>query len=56
MRLLAFDDDREPNTSATLAEVFRRARPDGAELNLALDLARNAPSAAAPRASRSRSH
>ena len=40
VRLLAFDDDREPNTSATLAEVFRRARPDGAELNLALDLAR----------------
>jgi hypothetical protein len=42
VRLLAFDDDREPNTSATLAEVFRRARLDGAELNLALDLARNA--------------
>lgn len=42
VRLLAFDDDREPNVSATLAEVFRRARPDGAELNLALDLARNA--------------
>ena len=41
LRLLAFDDDREPNVSATLAEVFRRARPDGAELNLALDLARN---------------
>ncbi len=42
VRLLAFDDDREPNLSATLAEVSRRARPDGAELNLALDLARNA--------------
>jgi hypothetical protein len=42
VRLLAFDDDREPNISATLAEVFRRARPDGAELSLALDLARNA--------------
>ena len=42
VRLLAFDDDREPNVSATLAEVFRRARPDGAELSLALDLARNA--------------
>ncbi len=42
VRLLAFDDDREPNVSATLAEVFRRARPDGAELALALDLARNA--------------
>lgn len=48
VRLLAFDDDREPNTSATLAEVFRRARPDGAELNLALDLARNAPAGSAP--------
>lgn len=42
VRLLAFDDDREPNISATLAEVFRRARPDGAELSLALDLVRNA--------------
>ena len=48
VRLLAFDDDREPNTSATLAEVFRRARPDGAELNLALDLARNAPPGSSP--------
>jgi hypothetical protein len=48
VRLLAFDDDREPNTSATLAEVFRRARPDGAELNLALDLARNAPAGSSP--------
>lgn len=48
VRLLAFDDDREPNTSATLAEVFRRARPDGAELNLALDLARNAPTGSSP--------
>jgi Aerotolerance regulator N-terminal len=48
VRLLAFDDDREPNTSATLAEVFRRARPDGAELNLALDLARNAPAGSNP--------
>jgi len=48
VRLLAFDDDREPNTSATLAEVFRRARPDGAELNLALDLARNAPVGSSP--------
>lgn len=48
VRLLAFDGDREPNTSATLAEVFRRARPDGAELNLALDLARNAPAGSSP--------
>ena len=48
VRLLAFDDDREPNTSATLAEVFRRARPDGAELNLAIDLARNAPAGSSP--------
>lgn len=48
VRLLAFDDDREPNTSATLAEVFRRARLDGAELNLALDLARNAPAGSSP--------
>ncbi|NBV20708.1 MAG: hypothetical protein EBS05_01745 [Proteobacteria bacterium] len=48
VRLLAFDDDREPNTSATLAEVFRRARPDGAELNLALDLARNVQPGSAP--------
>ncbi|MEQ2009362.1 MAG: BatA domain-containing protein, partial [Limisphaerales bacterium] len=48
VRLLAFDDDREPNTSATLAEVFRRARPDGAELNLALDIARNAPVGSSP--------